>query len=247
MKEIVAKPHPGKKKSKPFRCKQFDVYQDRCGMKVGTDGMLLGAWAGVHQVQRILDVGTGTGLLSLMMAQRNVLANIDAVELDEHASQQAKENFLRSPWKERLHIHEGCYEQFQTLHTYDLIVSNPPYFENSLKPELDQRKKARHTDSLSLESFLAKSLDLLKPEGRIQVILPVEQGERLIRLGKELGLCLIKRCKVCPGPDKPVFRYLLSLQKIPGTIEEEKLFIYQKGNQYSEKYIELTKGFYTIF
>ena len=134
-----------------FQFKRFTVYHDRCAMKVGTDGVLLGAWTDVSSSQQILDIGTGTGLIALMLAQRNVTAHITAIDIDEEAIEQAQGNIAASPWKNRIEVMKQDFCQYSANRLFDTIVSNPPYFNQSLKGPDSQRNTARHTDSLELQ------------------------------------------------------------------------------------------------
>ena len=151
-----------------FSFRQFTIHQDQCAMKVGTDGVLLGAWVNVENAQRILDVGTGTGLIALMCAQRSESV-IDAVEVDRAASEQAAVNCSASPWKDRITVVHDSFQHFaeSTAYRYDLIVSNPPFFKNSLKPKGLARSLARHDDRLSYESLLYYTVKILEPGGTL--------------------------------------------------------------------------------
>ena len=166
-----------------FQFKQFTVWHDKCAMKVGTDGVLLGAWCCVENITRILDVGCGTGLISLMLAQR-CQAEIDAVDIDEAACIQARENADRSPFGDRLQIFHRPFANFVNesagIRQYDCIVSNPPYFIDSLKCPDKQRNQARHTDTLTLEELIEGSKQLLAPQGKLYLILPFDQREILL-------------------------------------------------------------------
>jgi tRNA1Val (adenine37-N6)-methyltransferase len=155
---------------KPFRFKQFSVDDSKCAMKVGTDAVLLGAWADVTCAETILDIGTGCGLIALMAAQRSN-AHITAIDIDESTTLQSKENFLSSPWHDRLEaIH---IEQFQPDYLFDLIICNPPFFKNALKTPFHERNLARHNDSLSFESLVSHVNILLSENGKFFFILPV--------------------------------------------------------------------------
>ena len=161
-----------------FAFKQFTVRHDRCAMKVGTDGVLLGAWTDLSHSRRILDIGTGTGLIALMLAQRCMDARITAIDLDSAAVEQAQENIQASPWKDRI---EALQQDICTYHpngTFDTIVSNPPYFIDSLKCPDGQRSTARHTDTLDADRLIGKVSELLTSDGRFSIILPAEQNAR---------------------------------------------------------------------
>src|SRR5688500_14273906 len=199
--------------SKPFQFKQFSVAQNHCTHKVGTDGVLLGAWVNVNDGDRtILDVGTGSGLIALMLAQRtNRETHIDAVEIESMDADQAKENVLHSPWPEKIRIHHTSIQQFLPGIEYDLIVSNPPYFENSLLPPKKKRTQARHTEQLSFNDLLHHADRLLTPQGRLAVILPPAGGLKFIDQARLLKLAPIRSAHFRSRAEKPVERVLMEL------------------------------------
>ena len=164
-----------------FTFKQFTIRHDRCAMKVGTDGVLLGAWTSVDHSHRLLDIGTGTGLIALMLAQRCPQAFITAIDIDAEAVEQARENALSSPWKDRVEVLLQDICTFPANQQFDTIVSNPPYFIDSLKCPDDQRNTARHTDTLDAERLLASVARLLTDDGRFSIILPAEQTDYSFR------------------------------------------------------------------
>lgn len=229
-----------------FQFKQFTIYQDRCSMKVGTDGVLLGAWADCSSSQNILDIGTGTGLIALMLAQRSPKAIIHAVEIDEESSTQAMENILSSPFSEQIKIYNTSIQSFsnEATETFDLIVSNPPYFENNLKCPSENRSLARHTDALSFEELIDCALHLLAPNGKFCVILPTEEAIRFSLLAQQKGLFLSHQTKVFPLVEKEEKRRLLcfSQENVPTT--EDSLIIELERHIYTEEFKMLTKDFY---
>ena len=160
-----------------FKFKQFAVEQDDVAMKVGTDGVLLGAWANTDNAKRILDIGTGTGVIALQMAQRNPVAQIHAVEIDETAAHRARANFDLSPWAERMNVEQTAVQEFSPAEKFDLIVSNPPYFVDSLLPPDAKRSTARHTHDLSFEELDSAVCQLLADDGLFALILPVTEFE----------------------------------------------------------------------
>ncbi len=176
-----------------FQFKQFTIRHDKCAMKVGTDGVPLGAWAGIESCNRILDIGTGTGLTAMMLAQRSK-AVIDAIDIDAEACLQAQENAESSPFAERIKIQHSALSDFAQTDTglYDLIVSNPPYFVDSLKCPDQKRNTARHTDTLTLEDLLQDSRKLLAPQGRIALILPYDQ-KYVLRIVSEHKTCSFRK------------------------------------------------------
>lgn len=167
-----------------FQFKQFTVRHDKCAMKVGTDGVLLGAWAPVQNAKYILDVGAGSGLISLQLAQRNPWASITSIEIDPAAAAQAKENIQSSPWSDRMEVICSDFRDYHAENKFDLIVSNPPYFVDALKCPDNQRCMARHTSELNYELLFGHSTHLLSEQGIISVIIPSEVEKQLsIRLG----------------------------------------------------------------
>ena len=227
-----------------FAFKQFTVRHDRCAMKVGTDGVLLGAWTDLSHSRRILDIGTGTGLIALMLAQRCMDAQITAIDLDSAAVEQAQENIQASPWKDRI---EALQQDICTYHpngTFDTIVSNPPYFIDSLKCPDGQRSTARHTDTLDADRLIGKVSELLTSDGRFSIILPAEQTEDLIRVAGEKGLHPSRQTWVITRPGLSPKRILMEFRKIPVTLQPDELVIELERHVYSEEYIALTKEFY---
>ena len=175
-----------------FQFKQFTVWHDKCAMKVGTDGVLLGAWTPVKSSVRILDIGTGTGLVALMLAQRST-ASITALEIDEAAAAQATENINRSPWKNRIEVIQQDFKHYSSkngISKFDTIVSNPPYFNASLKCSDEQRNKARHNDSLTYEELLAGVSGLLSQEGTFTIVIPMDVCEQIKTLVHKYELYL---------------------------------------------------------
>lgn len=251
-----------------FRFKQFFVRHDRCAMKVGTDGVLLGCWGfGSQELrakrqERILDIGTGSGLIALMLAQRYTEAQIDAIDIDSDAVVQARENFAASPWADRLHAAQCALQELraesQELRAesrerkYDLIVSNPPYFTDSLKNPDAARRTARHNDTLPFGTLIAESVRLLAANGTLALIIPTEAEDELQRLAAEHGLQCVKRCYVHPKPGRPAKRVMIAWVRsdqlrnasatIGGTTEHFTLEDEQGGR--SEAYRELTKDYY---
>ncbi|MGC4023205.1 MAG: methyltransferase, partial [Cyclobacteriaceae bacterium] len=162
-----------KHQSEPFRFKQFSVNNDKCAMKVGTDAVLLGAWMDLDNAQSILEIGTGSGVIALMVAQRTPAdAHIDAIEIEEQDATQAKENVKNSPWPSKIGIHQAAFQDFENKTKYDLIFSNPPYFNKSLLPPSSERSRVRHTNTLSYEELIVHSLRLINTKGKLAVILP---------------------------------------------------------------------------
>lgn len=233
-----------------FQFKQFRIVQEKSAMKVGVDGVLLGAWADVSGANRILDIGTGTGLIALMMAQRNADALIDAVEIEPDAFQEAVFNIQQSPWNERIQIELCSFQEFveKSDLKYDLIVSNPPYFTNGDKAPLGNRATARHSDSLPLGDLISGAIGLLNEKGKIALVLPVDGLPELRHLADSNNLHISRICHVKPNPQKPVFRILVELTKSECIFQEENLLIeFEKHHDYTPEYKELSKDFYLKF
>ena len=219
-------------------------------MKVGVDGVLLGAWADVSGAKRILDIGTGTGLIALMMAQRNPDALIDALEIEPEAYNEALLNVQQSPWQEWIQIELCSFQVFAEKSDlkYDLIVSNPPYFTNGHKAPLENRATARHSDSLSLSALISGAIGSLNKTGKIALVLPIESLPELMKLVVLNNLFISRICHVKPNPQKPVFRILVELTKSECIFQEETLMIeFEKHHDYTPEYKELTKDFYLKF
>lgn len=227
-----------------FQFKQFTVWHDRCAMKVGTDGVLLGAWAPVENHKRILDVGAGTGLISLQLAQRNAQADITAIEIDEAAAAQACENVVRSPWADRIHVVCCDFRNFQSETRFDLVVSNPPYFMDALKCPGEQRRLARHTDELNYELLFHRSANLLQEQGSVSIIIPAEVEKNVIDTAWKYKLFPHSRLRVYTKPGKPCRRVLFSFGFGEKECADKELCIETVHHQYTSQYIALTKDFY---
>ncbi|MGM0408374.1 MAG: tRNA1(Val) (adenine(37)-N6)-methyltransferase [Bacteroidota bacterium] len=232
-----------------FKFKQFTIFQDKCAMKVGTDGVLLGAWANVENADRMLDIGTGTGLIALMLAQRSN-AIIDAIELDQNACIQAQENVSHSPWIDRINIIHQSFQDFSnvTEAKYNLIVCNPPYFQNSLTAPDENRTKARHNTELQLADIIDGTQKCLSESGTLSLILPYVEGSLFIAKAAEQGLYCVRQTNVLPKPGQKPKRLLLEFQRIKKSFIEEHLVIeLNKRHQYSDDYKNLTRDFYLAF
>lgn len=231
-----------------FQFKQFRIEQQQSAMKVGVDGVLLGAWAGVSGAERILDVGAGTGLIALMLAQRSP-ALVTAIEIEKQAAGEAMSNFASSPWKDRLEVHHLSFQEFAlTVSTkFDLIVSNPPFFEKASKAASNERTLARHTDSLSYEELIIHSAGLLSENGSLAVIVPDEKSDELIRMAKHNQLHVSRITKVRPKPGRPINRVLLQWTKQKQEPDIQELCVYESDGVFTPGYIELTRDFYLKF
>lgn len=226
-----------------FKFKRFTVYHDLCAMKVGTDGVLLGAWTDVSISKNILDIGTGSGLIALMLAQR-CEASITAIDIDADAVKQARINIQNSDWKDRMTVFHTDLCDFTSTCLFDTIVSNPPYFADSLKSTDSQRNKARHNDTLTLNQLFANVNRLLHPEGEFSLISPFEQNDTIIGTAKEYGFYPTRHTKIITRPGLPPKRTLLAFKRHPESYTPQELVIEFERHVYSEEYIALTKEFY---
>ena len=228
-----------------FRFKQFFVADGQCGMKVGTDGILLGAWTPLPRDGAILDIGAGSGLIALILAQRsNGRLPITAVELDAAASGQAGANVAASPWPGTVDIHHGSIADFHPQQRFRLIVANPPYFVHGQAFTDPRRARARHTGSLDFPTLLAAAERLLADGGQFSLVLPYEQGQAFIELAKPLGWYCQRQCRVKTTPRKDYHRLLFTLVREATDCEVEELTIHGPGGGYSDDYIGLTHEFY---
>lgn len=212
-------------------------------MKVGTDGVLLGAWADVSKAKYILDIGTGTGLISLMVAQRSE-AEIVALEIDSDAADQARENVSASPWSRRITVEQKDFCLFQTQLKFDVIVSNPPYFVNSLKSPDKQRNGARHTGGLNFYNLITKAATLLFPDGQLSLIIPVEAEKLVMKIAAECNLFPAKQTYIQTTPGAFPKRLLVSYELGRKECVTDYLTVELSRHIYSEEYINLTEKYY---
>ncbi|MEY3053462.1 MAG: hypothetical protein RLY31_3247 [Bacteroidota bacterium] len=229
-----------------FRFKSFVIEQDRCTMKVGTDGVLLGAWAPVDRAQRILDIGTGTGLIAIMLAQRAPAAAVEAVEIDPLACGQARENMGRSPWAGRLQAHPQAIQEYARTKPapYDLIVSNPPFFSGGTFSGSQDRNAVRHTVKMPHGDLLGAVRSLLGPAGRFCVVLPFMEGLRFRELASDYHLYCTKMTEVVAREGKPVGRLLLMFEQTLRPIGKDRLAIADEAGRWTTAYKDLTGPFY---
>lgn len=233
--------------STKFQFKQFSIEQNLCAMKVGTDGVLLGAWTTIPG-GLVLDIGTGTGVISLMLAQRNANSIIHAIDIDKNAFLQSKSNFESSPWSNRIKACHSSLQNFKPNHNYQQIVSNPPFFVNSSKSENEAKNTARHTDELSFDALLQSVASLLLPDGIFSVVLPFSAVSEFVELAKKHHLFLNRLCEVKPNLAKPPKRALMEFSFKQTTTQNECLTL--ETNQrhvYTPAYQNLTKDFYLEF
>lgn len=233
---------------KPFEFKKFKIHQNNAAMKIGTDGILLGAWADLSDKKKGIDIGSGTGIISIMLCQRNEILEIDSIEVSEKAVLDAKKNIKNCKWNERINLIHKDLKLFSTENKYDLIISNPPYFQKSLKPKDLDRLKARHEVSLNYKDVLNFSEKHLLKNGTINLILPIDQKQEVTEYVEKFGLYVSKECIVFPKPNKNPHRLLIELSKIKKTFESQSLTIENDGrHNYTDNYKKLTREFYTIF
>lgn len=234
--------------TKPFKFKQFEVYQDRCAMKIGTDGVLLGAWTDLLDSASILDVGTGTGVIALMMAQRSSAQTIDALEIDENAYEQAVENFERSDWGDRLFCYHAEFgefvEEMQDEEKYDLIISNPPFYNTDYKTASEERDIARFQDALPFDLLLEGSTYLLSEIGKLAVIIPKNQEETFLKIASDYNLFPEKITYVRGTPSSEIKRCLILLGLKPIEVLKDELIIEYERHQYTSEYKRLVAPFY---
>ena len=231
-----------------FQFKQFAIEQDRCAMKIGTDGVLLGAWAPIdNHPFSILDIGTGTGIIALMLAQRSPAQQIDALEIDEAAYEQATDNFENSPWNDRLFCFHAGLDEFieEPEDEYDLIVSNPPFYSEDYKTENESRDLARFQDAMPFEQLLEAADLLLSENGIFAVIIPFKEEENFMALANEFELYPLKITRIKGTPTTEIKRSLLALSRNKTTdLAIDELVIETARHVYTPEYIELTKDFY---
>ena len=240
--------------SKPFTFKKFTVHQDRCAMKIGTDGILLGAWISLtEKPERILDIGTGTGVIAMQLAQRCSAQTIDAIEIDASAFEQCTDNFEASPWSERLFCYHAAIQEFasEIENTYDLIISNPPFYSENYKPEKKARDTARFNDALPFRQLVVCVAQLLTDQGVFALILPKKEERDFIEIARESGLHPKRICRVRGTGNSEEKRSLLEFCFQPkvkqGKEKEiiiESLTIESARHNYTEDYIKLVKDFY---
>ena len=237
-----------------FRFKQFSIDQEKCAMKIGTDGVLLGAWASLeHQPFSILDIGTGTGVIALMLAQRSYAELIDALEIDEDAYEQAVENFENSDWGDRLFCYHAAFDEFveemqeegmEEEEKYELIISNPPFYSADYSSGDAKRDQARFAEALPFEELLEGVSLLLSKRGKFTVIIPTSEEKNFLKIGKHFGLYPQRITRVKGTPDAPVKRCLLEMSFLEDQPVEDQLVIETARHKYTPEYVELVKDFY---
>lgn len=225
-----------------FQFKQFTISQDKTAMKVGTDGVLLGAWTSIFG-KRVLDIGTGTGLIALMIAQRS-LCLVDCIEIDNDAYLQATENLSKSKWEGRLDISHTSLQEFTTEYKFDTIISNPPFFNKSQKTPNESRNFARHTDSLSFDELLQFTSVKLTDLGIASFIIPFDSEKEFLQIAKYNNLHPSRICRVRGTEESPIKRSLIELSFDKVDCLETNLTIEISRHVYTQDYINLTRDFY---
>ena len=233
-----------------FRFKQFSISHHRSTMKVGTDAVLLGSWVAVNEdCRQILDIGCGCGIIALMLAQRSN-ATVTGIDIDKSSIDEATENAQNSPWKKRISFQNISVQDFcipQNKNNFDLIVSNPPFFEKSLKSPIEKRNLSRHTDTLSFEELIVSAEYCLSQKGFFAVIIPAESAQKIENLALLHGLFCSRKMEIHAYPNQPTNRVMLVFSRQEIQIQTEKLVIRDTENEYTNAYQQLTKDFYLQF
>ena len=231
-------------REKIFRFKQFDVVNDRSAMKVGTDGVLLGAWCPVESARRVIDVGTGCGVIALMIAQRNSEAHIDGIDIDQASIEEASLNFARSPWSDRLTAIQQDFNDMEPEGHYDLVVSNPPYFTNDILPDGDARTTARHTLSLTYRQLIEGASRLLTDDGVLALISPTDAEGEINEAATFTSMPVWRLTRVIPVEGAAPKRTLWLLSRRTNPLHEDTLIIAHADGTFSAEYHALTHPFY---
>lgn len=231
--------------TRPFHFKSFSLHHHWSTMKVGTDAVLLGIWTDLTTVKSVLDVGAGCGIISLLLACRAPLL-VDAVELDADSFEEAKQNFLESPYADRLRIFHTDFNDFvpQVGEKYDLIISNPPFFINDLHSTDPRKRMARHTQTLTYERLLKGALELMNPEGKISVVLPYRESRLFLSLAKQAGLFVEKQMLIFPMLGKEPNRINILLGQQPVEEQTEKFMIRDENGKFTSQYVDFVKDYY---
>lgn len=233
--------------SEIFRFKEFEIQQDKTAMKVGTDGVLLGAWTEIKEgVRSVLDIGTGTGLIALQIAQRSDCEIIDALEIEPNAYEQAVTNFENSDWGDRLFCYHASLQEFteEIEDTYDLIISNPPFYNSTFKELEQNRALARHTQNLTFDELLQGTSKLLSESGSCAFIIPYQEEEKFLEIAQKNNLFPNRITRVKGNVKTPIKRSLLQLSFVKTTPKTEELSIEIERHQYTKAYMQLVQDFY---
>ena len=230
----------------PFRFRSFAVQDDRCSMRVGTDGVLLGAWARIGGVQLALDVGTGSGLIAIMLASRSPEIVVDAIEIDADSAAQASDNVAKTAWSQRVRIHPVGITEF-ALHSpvaYDLVICNPPFFDGGTAPSDVRRSVARHREQLCLSDLFGGVSRLLSDYGRFALVVPYDDVDPFLDAGDDVGLHACRRTDLRPMADRAPHRSLLEMSWQSDNLTTDELVMYTRPGVYTEDYWRLTEPFY---
>ena len=225
-----------------FKFKKFNIIQERSAMKVGTDGVLLGSWISCEKRNRILDVGSGTGLISLMVAQRNLDCKITGIEIDKDTFLESQLNVKNSNWKKRIKLYNVSLQKFNSKSKFDVVVSNPPFFPANKSKE--KRDVARHTNSLSFKDLIHYSTNLLSKNGIFCIVIPKKSQEYICNIAKEYKLFYNRVCYVKGNKSSKVKRVLMEFSFIPSTFKKEHLVIEKSRHEYTDQYVHLCQKFY---
>ncbi len=229
---------------KPFIFKQFKIQQDKTAMKIGTDGVLLGAWVSKFNANTILDIGAGTGLIAIMQAQNNLKARITAIEIEENAFFQAKENIRNCKWKNRIKVFNVSLQNFQAKEKFDLIISNPPFFNNTFKAKDNSRNIARQTESLSFKDLLKHTASLLSENGKACFIIPYSEMNNFVETALKNSFFLNEVLYIKGNINTKIKRVLLAFSFLKKELKEETISIEISRHHYTNEYIELVQDFY---
>ena len=235
--------------SNPFKFKQFEVHQDRCAMKIGTDAVILGAWTDISpEAQTILDIGAGTGILSLMMAQRSNAESIDAIEINEDSFEQCVDNFEISPWSDRLYCYHASFQEYYSEidDKYNLIICNPPFFEasSSSSDNPTPREKARLNQNLPLDELIHGVSLLLSQKGTFSIILPYSSEDQVIDEASKVKLHPFKILSIKGTPTSKIKRSCIQFSFVKSQTKVSELIIETERHKYTGDYINLTRDFY---
>jgi len=230
----------------PFNFKQFTINQDRCAMKIGTDSVLLGAWTSLNNPFSVLDIGSGTGVLAMMIAQRSNAQNIEALEIDADAYEQCSENFEQSQWNDRLFCYHASLLEFaeEIDDKYDLIICNPPFYSEDYKTKNEARDKARFNDAMPFEHLVYAVSQLLAEDGRFSVVIPYKEESHFITLASKTKLFPKRILRIKGNPNSKTKRSLLEFSFEKSEVKTSKLVIETSRQNYTKDYISLTKDFY---
>jgi tRNA1Val (adenine37-N6)-methyltransferase len=229
-----------------FRFKHFTIQQDRCTMKICTDSCILGAWTALRLdgVKKILDIGAGTGLLSLMLAQKSE-ALLDTIESDPESARQAEENIIQSPWPERIRLIEGDVRRFSFEDDYDFIITNPPFYESDLRSPVDKKNRARHDESLTLETLVTVIRSCLRANGAFSILLPFQRTEYFEKLARDNGFFLKEKLTIRQTPRHAPFRTIcICGNRKPDSLAVEELTIKDDHGRNSFEFKDLMMDYY---